>query len=187
MTDTSAQSAGHTPTRYRARQFEIEATQWHTPADCRGVVVADPRVTCAAIDQHNFYAVHGKQGWSLVDPGDWIITEMDGSGYYPCKPDVFAAKYETAEAVNSHEANTALIAELVKALTVARVALEAMIGEIEKLPQDIFGTDSSGDAEVPNGLISWPLRDEFLYHLKGDAEQVTAALAKASASNSEDR
>ena len=31
-------------------------------------------------------------------PGDWIITEMiDGSGFYPCKPDIFEATYEPVE------------------------------------------------------------------------------------------
>ena len=31
-----------------------------------------------------------------VQPGDWIIRETDGSGYYPCAGDVFAATYEPA-------------------------------------------------------------------------------------------
>lgn len=34
------------------------------------------------------------QGGHDVCPGDWIITEPSGNGYYPCKPDVFALKYE---------------------------------------------------------------------------------------------
>lgn len=29
-----------------------------------------------------------------VEPGDWIIAEPDGRGFYPCKPDIFAATYE---------------------------------------------------------------------------------------------
>lgn len=33
-----------------------------------------------------------------VEQGDWIIREPDGSGYYPCAADVFAATYEPAEA-----------------------------------------------------------------------------------------
>jgi len=38
--------------------------------------------------------VEGKQGYVPVNPGDWIIAEPDGSGFYPCAPNVFAAKYE---------------------------------------------------------------------------------------------
>ena len=34
------------------------------------------------------------QGGHTVCPGDWIITEPDGNGYYPCKPTVFALRYE---------------------------------------------------------------------------------------------
>jgi hypothetical protein len=30
--------------------------------------------------------------------GDWIMPESDGEHFYPCKPDIFAATYEPAEA-----------------------------------------------------------------------------------------
>lgn len=33
----------------------------------------------------------------IVTPGDWIITGVKGE-HYPCKPDIFAATYEAAEA-----------------------------------------------------------------------------------------
>lgn len=32
-----------------------------------------------------------------VSPGDWIITEPDGKGHYPCEPGVFADRYEQVE------------------------------------------------------------------------------------------
>jgi hypothetical protein len=34
------------------------------------------------------------QGGYTVCPGDYIITEPDGKGYYPCKASVFNLKYE---------------------------------------------------------------------------------------------
>lgn len=41
--------------------------------------------------------VHGwvdtLEGGHIVCPGDWIITGL-GNEKYPCKPDMFAAKYE---------------------------------------------------------------------------------------------
>lgn len=35
---------------------------------------------------------HGQE--TRVAAGDWIITEPDGRGYYPCKSDVFLTNYE---------------------------------------------------------------------------------------------
>lgn len=75
---------------YRAKPVMIEAHQWNRPGDHPAV---EP------IARHGFadaYVVRGKQGEVRVEPGDWIIAEPDGSGFYPCKPDVFAAKYERA-------------------------------------------------------------------------------------------
>lgn len=37
------------------------------------------------------------EGGHLVTPGDWIIKGVKGE-FYPCKPDIFAATYEPAEA-----------------------------------------------------------------------------------------
>lgn len=34
------------------------------------------------------------EGGHIVCPGDWIITGVQGE-YYPCKPDIFAATYES--------------------------------------------------------------------------------------------
>lgn len=34
---------------------------------------------------------HGQKAY--LEPGDWIIAEPDGRGYYPCKPDIFAATF----------------------------------------------------------------------------------------------
>ena len=37
------------------------------------------------------------EGGHIVCPGDWIITGVKGE-HYPCKPDIFEATYEPAEA-----------------------------------------------------------------------------------------
>lgn len=37
------------------------------------------------------------EGEMTASPGDWIITGVKGERY-PCKPDIFAATYEPAEA-----------------------------------------------------------------------------------------
>lgn len=36
-------------------------------------------------------------GKARADAGDWVITESDGRGHYPCKPDIFEATYEPVE------------------------------------------------------------------------------------------
>jgi hypothetical protein len=40
------------------------------------------------------------EGCMNVSPGDWIITGVQGE-HYPCKPDIFAATYEPANAPTS--------------------------------------------------------------------------------------
>ena len=76
--------------RFRSKPTEIDATQWFRPGDHPSV-----KEVGGGFDFKG--QVRGMQGWSGVNPGDWIITEPDGSGYYPCNPDVFAAKYEPVE------------------------------------------------------------------------------------------
>lgn len=36
------------------------------------------------------------EGTMIANPGDWIIRGVKGE-IYPCKPDIFAATYESAE------------------------------------------------------------------------------------------
>lgn len=42
-------------------------------------------------------SIHTLEGTHWVSPGDWIIQGVKGE-FYPCKPDIFAATYEPAEA-----------------------------------------------------------------------------------------
>jgi hypothetical protein len=44
--------------------------------------------------------IHTLEGPHLVRVGDWIITGVQGERY-PCKPDIFAATYEPAQADNA--------------------------------------------------------------------------------------
>ena len=39
------------------------------------------------------------EGTMTADPGDWIIRGVKGE-HYPCKPDIFAATFEPAEALH---------------------------------------------------------------------------------------
>lgn len=82
--------------------------------------------------------VDGKQGRVRVDPGDWIIAEIDGSGHYPCKPDVFAATYvpasRQADATGEPALSLAETAAVVESKTAPRVteaSLQALIADTE--------------------------------------------------------
>jgi|GEM_PF-1218201 len=44
-------------------------------------------------DKPHVHTIHANQIVNL-EVGDFIIPEMDGKHYYPCKPDVFALTYE---------------------------------------------------------------------------------------------
>lgn len=76
--------------KFRKKPVEVQAVQYNQPGDHPAIefgmsVTGKPNAM-----------VRGRQGWVNVDPGDWIIAEADGSGHYPCKPDVFAASYDPA-------------------------------------------------------------------------------------------
>lgn len=78
--------------RFRTKPFELEAVQWFEPGD--HPAVASHWQPMAGRTQ---WMVRGHQGLSTVNPGDWIIAEPDGDGFYPCDPDTFARKYEPVE------------------------------------------------------------------------------------------
>jgi hypothetical protein len=65
---------------------------WKTPSDQPGSICsADfPNLNGTAKLQ-----VRTLEGIMTVDWGDWIIRGVKGE-LYPCKPDIFAATYETA-------------------------------------------------------------------------------------------
>jgi hypothetical protein len=77
--------------RFRSKPVEIDAIQWFTDGD--HPAVKKPPTKSDVTSRH----VLGAQGWSHVHTGDWIIAEPRGDGYYPCNPDVFAAKYEPVD------------------------------------------------------------------------------------------
>ena len=91
---------------FRKKPVVVDAEQWFPGNGCRGVrddwaVIVEGvsrlcgcrlvgGVNAGKPHVHPTRADHGVR----IDPGDWIIAEQDGSGYYPCKPDVFAATYD---------------------------------------------------------------------------------------------
>jgi len=69
------------------------------------------------------------EGVMTASPGDWIIKGVKGE-IYPCKPDVFAATYEPAEATSlddfDHPIHSWFELSYAQFLTVPRLVLESM-------------------------------------------------------------
>ena len=76
--------------------------QWFPGVKVPGVKGADPGKMCGCQTiggpgtvphvhtAHNFQTV-------LVNPGDWIVAEPNGDGYYPIKDEIMRATYEPAD------------------------------------------------------------------------------------------
>ena len=78
--------------KFISKPVEIEAVQWHRGGDHPAVQFIKSGGGQSWLSDQ--WAVEGRQGWAVVHPGDWIITEPNGKGHHPCASDVFAAKYE---------------------------------------------------------------------------------------------
>lgn len=80
--------------KYRKKPVVVDAVQFdgQPSKDPPGVFRRDEDLTPYVV------TVHGQRAY--LSPGDWIITESDGSHHYPCKPDIFEATYEPVEDVS---------------------------------------------------------------------------------------
>lgn len=98
--------------KYRKRPVVIEAVQWWPPDDSRhdpkhrvGCEVGMADIGTIAVMQpdatNKYYSMKTISGWVKLEPGDWIIvgpiTEKHSRDWYPCKADIFAATYESAD------------------------------------------------------------------------------------------
>jgi len=76
--------------KFRKKPVVIEAWQW-TAAMCAGMESFPPGVI--RVDDGPAY-IDTLEGKMKVSIGDWIIRGVQGE-YYPCKPDIFEATYES--------------------------------------------------------------------------------------------
>lgn len=83
---------------YKRKVTVVEAEQFFPSSVPWGVQVqkGDYHAWDAADRWDRYYVVtaHGQRVY--LEPGDWVIAEPDGRGYYPVKPDIFASMYEPA-------------------------------------------------------------------------------------------
>ena len=104
--------------KYQRKSIPVEAVQWNPPGpDGRPRLFreADPHPAvrgtsytevakllgtsgCSKEPPYWDWAAMGvietKSGPHTISPGDWIIAEPDGSGFYPCAASVFERLYE---------------------------------------------------------------------------------------------
>jgi hypothetical protein len=93
-----------TSSTWRKRPVEIQAIQWtgyniEAVAAFMGVQYTgrfSMRRDSATGEFGRRLLVPTLEGEVLASPGDWIIRGVQGE-YYPCKPDIFAATYESTE------------------------------------------------------------------------------------------
>lgn len=93
-----------TPAKFRKKPVEVEAIQWtgSNPAavraftgDHRPTPDSGTHMVFTAQSGHGELYVAANNAWVDIEVGEWIIR--DARGFYPCKPDIFAATYEAVE------------------------------------------------------------------------------------------
>lgn len=76
----------------------VEAEQWFPGKQVEGVYGCPGQEMCPCYKlggNHNKpHVMTAHYQIVLVEPGDWIIKEPNGNGYYPCKNDIFVTLYD---------------------------------------------------------------------------------------------
>ena len=87
--------------KFRKKPAVIDAIQYHGHDRSRNELHEWLRDFGAAFpldsDADGAIVIPTLEGQHIASPGDWIIRGVKGE-YYPCKPDIFAATYEPANA-----------------------------------------------------------------------------------------
>lgn len=80
---------------FRKRPIAVQAEQWFPGRKVAGVMVEPVAVAIERSEpippRHYVITIHGQRAY--LEPGDWVIAEVDGEHHYPCKPDIFEATY----------------------------------------------------------------------------------------------
>jgi len=89
--------------KFRKKPVVIEAIQWDgTKSGKNRITDAFPAIHTLAqsghLERDEMYSweIATLEGKHCVSKGDYIIKGVKGE-FYPCKPDIFAATYESAE------------------------------------------------------------------------------------------
>ena len=138
------------PQRFHKKPVVVEAIQW-TGSNTRAVMewTGERRNPDTGGLELTFVPlayprpklwVAANSAWVEVEPGEWFIR--DARGVYPCKPDIFEATYEPADAPARDEA-----AEL-------RAALREWSEANRACSQWVAGTAGNDEDELPLARLS---------------------------------
>jgi len=75
--------------KFRKKPVVIEAEQFTGEGP-------DPTEIFRRPEDDTPYVVTVHDQRCYIVAGDWILPEPDGVHFYPCKPDIFAASYQSA-------------------------------------------------------------------------------------------
>ena len=95
--------------KFRKKPIVIEAEQWFKIGDVPEAPITPNEGESAdgsdwvCSECNHFGSEHGYcktlEGYHIVCPGDWIIKGIKGE-FYPCKPYIFKATYESVDSYN---------------------------------------------------------------------------------------
>jgi hypothetical protein len=139
--------------KYRKKPVVIEAVQWN------GTNVKEVfdfmKWRNASHDERQGLVIHTLEGNHDATPGDFIIKGVKGE-FYPCKPDIFAMTYESADASPAANAEERKDADL---LRVAQLVLSAV--EYRNLKDwQLMHIDLSEAAELARAAMSQDAKGE---------------------------
>jgi hypothetical protein len=87
---------GGEPMKYRKKPIVVEAVQFFYDGPLVPGVFYPAKDGATYVGDAFVITIHGQRAY--LQNGDWVITEPDGQGFYPCKPDIFEATYEAIHA-----------------------------------------------------------------------------------------
>lgn len=91
--------------KFRKKAVVIEAVQFFYGGE------KVPGVSYPSADGKMAFVVTIHDQRAYLHDGDWVITEPDGVHHYPCKPDIFAERYEPVETTNESISHPTAIAD----------------------------------------------------------------------------
>jgi hypothetical protein len=79
--------------KYKKKPVEIEAVQYVKYGELVKGMCNSRSCYSAGNQEPHVHTIHDNQ-MVLLEVGDWIIPEPDGTHFYPCKPDIFEMTYD---------------------------------------------------------------------------------------------
>ena len=79
--------------KYRTIVTDIEADQWFPGKLLDGVY----NESDSSNEKIRYFVVTIHQQKVYLEPGDWVIIELDGKHYYPIKDFIFKKRYKLVE------------------------------------------------------------------------------------------